>query len=83
MIPGISILMTADSIFSLPRKRTRRVIMAPATMPEMPLEIRAIPLPPHRSPTRIEMIALTIQVSSSTAKTSLALTCTSISASDR
>ena len=66
--------MTASSIFSLPRIRIIKDSMAPATMPDIPPEISATPLPPQRRPIRIEMIVSIIQVSSSTAKTSLAST---------
>ena len=50
--------MTASSILSLPRIRIIRESMAPATMPEIPPEISATPLPPQRRPIRIEMIVI-------------------------
>ena len=59
------------------------VIMAPAMMPEKPLEIRAIPLPPHKRPTSTEMIALIIQVIWSRANMSFVSIFISISESDR
>ena len=52
-------------------------------IPEMPPEISATPLPPQRSPIRMDMIVSIIQVSSSTAKTSFASTRMSRSDIDR